>query len=170
MRIRHAFEPNSNPFAKLSSNLLCCRSRSVHFPPGDDWVDYWSPNSTVYKGGSTAHVQAPLTTLPVFQRHGSVIPQIELDDETVLVLRTHDDGTAHRGTVYEDDGITTNAQLREEFFLLRTQTGYGDEVTLTARVSTRCGGRRGVTFAGRSRDRASRVGSRCTAVARRCHV
>ena len=97
-------------------------------------MSYWAPNGTLYNGGSTAHVQAPLTTLPVFQRHGSVVPQIELDDETVLVLRTHDGGTAHRGGVYDDDGITTNAQLREEFFLLRTETRYGDEVTLTARV------------------------------------
>eukprot|EP01052_Picozoa_sp_SAG31_P020363 SAG31_NODE_1526_length_8004_cov_4.741176_9_plen_191_part_00 len=58
--------------------------RSVHFPANaatedeveEEWVDYWSPGtSPIYKGGTQANVSAPLTTLPLFQRRGSIIPK-----------------------------------------------------------------------------------------------
>ena len=109
-------------------------SRSVHFPGDDDWVDYWANTTASHKGGSTATVAAPLTTLPLFQRKGSVVPMIDLDDATVLVLKTHDDGTPHRGTVYDDDGISTNAELHGEYFNMHTETRYESGTTLTVRV------------------------------------
>ena len=109
-------------------------SRSVHFPGDDEWVDYWANTTASHKGGSTVTVAAPLTTLPLFQRKGSVVPMLDLDDDTVLVLNTHDDGAPHHGTVYDDDGISTNAELHGEYFQLSTETRYESGTTLTARV------------------------------------
>jgi alpha-D-xyloside xylohydrolase len=110
--------------------------RTVHFPPGYQWIDYWNPTTGVtHQGGTNTVVAAPLTTLPLFQRKGSVVPMLDLDDETVLVLKTHDNGQPHRGFVYDDDGISTNAELYNEYFRLATETSYGgSSVTLTARV------------------------------------
>ena len=49
-------------------------TRTIHFPAGNDWVDYWD-SSMLYHGGSTVKdLPAPLTTLPVFKRAGSIIP------------------------------------------------------------------------------------------------
>ena len=109
-------------------------SRSVHFPGDDEWVDYWANTTASHKGGSTATVAAPLTTLPLFQRKGSVVPMLDLEDDTVLVLNTHDDGAPHHGTVYDDDGISTNAELHGEYFQLSTETRYESGTTLTVRV------------------------------------
>lgn len=51
------------------------RTRKVTFPDGD-WTDWNNPLKT-YRGGTTATVQAPLQTLPLFVRAGSFIPQAQ---------------------------------------------------------------------------------------------
>jgi alpha-glucosidase len=48
------------------------RQRSVYFPVGDDWRNWWT--GEIHKGGTSAQIDAPLGTLPVFARVGSVIP------------------------------------------------------------------------------------------------
>ena len=108
--------------------------RVVHFPPGDDWVSYWA-NTTTYAGGSIVAVPAPLTTLPLFQRKGSVLPLLDLDDDRVLVLKTHDVGNSHHGLVYDDDGISTNAELHDQYFSMSMDTSY--ESTMTVTLTTR---------------------------------
>ncbi len=47
-------------------------TRSVYLPWPDNWY-YW-PNNTKYSGGQTVTVNAPLGTLPLFVRGGSIIP------------------------------------------------------------------------------------------------
>ncbi len=49
------------------------RSRKVIFPEGE-WIN-WNDTRLRYKGGSTATVQAPLGTLPLFVKAGSFVPQ-----------------------------------------------------------------------------------------------
>ncbi|MDE6018762.1 MAG: DUF5110 domain-containing protein [Muribaculaceae bacterium] len=49
------------------------RSRKVVFPEGK-WIDWNNPSKT-YKGGTEATVAAPLSTLPLFVKDGSFIPQ-----------------------------------------------------------------------------------------------
>jgi len=44
------------------------RARDVYFPIGADWTHHYT--STVYKGGTTASVEAPLNTFPLFKRSG----------------------------------------------------------------------------------------------------
>lgn len=47
------------------------RQRSVYFPKGDAWLDWWSGRR--YEGGSQALIDAPLERLPLFIRVGSVV-------------------------------------------------------------------------------------------------
>ena len=42
------------------------RARMVYFPKGADWTHFYT--STVYKGGTTAAVDAPLNSFPLFKR------------------------------------------------------------------------------------------------------
>jgi alpha-glucosidase len=48
------------------------RKRSVYFPVGDDWRDWQT--GEIYKGGTSAEINAPLDKLPLFARVGAVIP------------------------------------------------------------------------------------------------
>ncbi len=47
-------------------------SRKVYLPAGTDWYNYWT-NERV-KGGQTITVAAPIDTIPLFVRAGSIIP------------------------------------------------------------------------------------------------
>ena len=87
-------------------------------------MDYWAPTSRAYPVNSTAVVSAPLTTLPVFQRKGSVVPLLDLGDARTLVLRTHAESNPQTAKVYDDDGISTRAELLGEYFELRASTVY----------------------------------------------
>jgi len=48
------------------------REREVYFPVGADWVDWWTGER--YEGGKSRVVKAPIETLPVFIRSGTIIP------------------------------------------------------------------------------------------------
>jgi alpha-glucosidase (family GH31 glycosyl hydrolase) len=47
-------------------------SRQVYLPAGTDWYNYWT-NERV-KGGQTITVPAPIDTIPLFVRGGSILP------------------------------------------------------------------------------------------------
>jgi alpha-glucosidase/alpha-D-xyloside xylohydrolase len=47
-------------------------SRTVYLPAGCDWYNYWT-NERI-KGGQTITVAAPIDTLPLFVRAGSIVP------------------------------------------------------------------------------------------------
>ena len=47
-------------------------SRKVYLPAGADWYNYWT-NERV-KGGQTITVSAPIDTIPLFVRAGSILP------------------------------------------------------------------------------------------------
>jgi alpha-glucosidase/alpha-D-xyloside xylohydrolase len=56
-------------------------SRQVYLPAGTDWYNYWTNERL--KGGQTISVAAPIDTLPLFIRAGSILPlgkQIESAD------------------------------------------------------------------------------------------
>ena len=46
--------------------------RSVYLPAGCDWYNFWT-NERI-KGGQTIHANAPIDTIPLFVRAGSIIP------------------------------------------------------------------------------------------------
>lgn len=48
------------------------RQRTVYFPKGDAWLDWWSGQR--HEGGSFATIAAPLERLPLFIRVGATVP------------------------------------------------------------------------------------------------
>jgi len=83
-------------------------SRSVYLPAGADWYNYWT-NQRIH-GGQTVQVAAPIDTLPLFVRAGSIVPlgqAVESTSETQKLARVR----VYRGadadfTLYDDDGKT----------------------------------------------------------------
>jgi alpha-D-xyloside xylohydrolase len=83
-------------------------SRSVYLPAGADWYNYWT-NQRI-RGGQTIEVSAPIDTLPLFVRAGSIVPLGEPVESTggaqklahVRVYR----GADGDFTLYDDDGKT----------------------------------------------------------------
>ncbi|HZL17532.1 MAG TPA: TIM-barrel domain-containing protein, partial [Polyangia bacterium] len=55
-------------------------TKSVTFPAGASWIDYWN-ETTVYAGGSTTQYSAPLAQYPIFIKAGAIIP---LDVKTAI--------------------------------------------------------------------------------------
>ena len=47
-------------------------SRKVYLPAGSDWYNYWT--NTRFRGGQTITVPAPIDTIPLFVRAGSIVP------------------------------------------------------------------------------------------------
>ncbi len=82
--------------------------RKVYLPAGCDWYNYWT-NERV-KGGQTVDVSAPIDTLPLFVRAGSIVPmgsEIESTDDkqTIAQVRVYP-GANGSFTLFADDGTT----------------------------------------------------------------
>jgi alpha-D-xyloside xylohydrolase len=82
--------------------------RSVYLPAGTDWYDFWT-NERV-RGGQTIEVAAPIDTLPLFVRAGSIVPLGEPIESTSQVqklakVRVYP-GADGDFTLYRDDGKT----------------------------------------------------------------
>ena len=82
--------------------------RDVVLPAGADWFDFWT--GRCHKGGQTIRVSAPIDTLPLFVRAGSIVPLgngIEHTDQPQERLEVH----VYAGgnavfDLYRDDGRT----------------------------------------------------------------
>jgi alpha-glucosidase/alpha-D-xyloside xylohydrolase len=83
-------------------------SRKVYLPAGSDWYNYWT-NARI-KGGQTITVDAPIDTLPLFVRAGSIVPL----GSTILSTQQPQSiaavcvypGADADFTLYSDDGTT----------------------------------------------------------------
>ncbi len=83
-------------------------SRQVYLPAGSDWYNYWT-NERV-KGGQTISVAAPIDTIPLFVRAGSIIPMgaaIESTQQKQAIAKVlvYPGADAHF-TLFSDDGTT----------------------------------------------------------------
>ncbi|MDE3201345.1 MAG: DUF5110 domain-containing protein, partial [Acidobacteriota bacterium] len=83
-------------------------SRKVYLPAGTDWYNYWT-NERLH-GGQTIEVSAPIDTLPLFVRAGSIIPygsQVESTHEhqSIVKVRVYPGADANF-TLFSDDGMT----------------------------------------------------------------
>jgi alpha-D-xyloside xylohydrolase len=83
-------------------------SRSVYLPAGTDWYNFWT-NEKVH-GGQTITVAAPIDTIPLFVRAGSIIPLGEPVESTneqqkIAEVRVYP-GTDGEFVLYQDDGTT----------------------------------------------------------------
>ena len=77
-------------------------------PAGADWYNYWT--SERVKGGQTIAVQAPIDTLPLFVRAGSILPlgaPVESTHETQAIAKVRVyPGADATFTLFSDDGKT----------------------------------------------------------------
>ena len=83
-------------------------TRMVYLPAGVDWYNYWT-NDRVH-GGQTIEVHAPIDTLPLYVRAGSILPLGEPIENTnqvqrIAKLRIYA-GASGDFTLYRDDGKT----------------------------------------------------------------
>jgi len=86
----------------------CATSRTVYLPAGTDWFNYWT-NERV-QGGQTITVAAPIDTIPLFVRAGSIVPlgiQVENthQPQSIARIRVYP-GADARFTLFSDDGMT----------------------------------------------------------------
>jgi alpha-glucosidase/alpha-D-xyloside xylohydrolase len=83
-------------------------SREVYLPAGCDWYNYWT-NERLH-GGQTVTVNAPIDTLPLFVRAGSIVPMApEFNGwektQKIGSVRVYP-GADASFTVFQDDGTT----------------------------------------------------------------
>ena len=82
--------------------------KNVYLPSGSDWYNYWTKERV--HGGQIARVDAPIDTIPLFVRAGSIIPSgsaIESTNEQQKIekVRVYPGADADF-TLYDDDGKT----------------------------------------------------------------
>ena len=83
-------------------------SRRVYLPAGSDWYNYWT-NERI-KGGQTITAAAPIDTLPLFVRAGSIVPlgvavQSVQQPQAVASVRVYPGADADFA-LFSDDGTT----------------------------------------------------------------
>jgi alpha-D-xyloside xylohydrolase len=87
------------------------KSRRVYLPEGSLWYDFWTGQS--HTGGQTIEATAPIETMPLFVRAGSIIPYgpaVQYADEKpaeAIELRIYP-GANGEFTLYEDEGDNYN--------------------------------------------------------------
>jgi alpha-glucosidase (family GH31 glycosyl hydrolase) len=121
------------------------RHKSVYFPSDDhkiSWYDYWTGAPvTVFKTssdyGKYHTVEAPLETIPVFIRGGSVLPRVLPASTSYDSLRNPydfvvapDRSNSAEGELFIDDGVSMDSYT----------SGAYTYVTMTATVQTGVGG------------------------------
>jgi alpha-D-xyloside xylohydrolase len=83
-------------------------SRQVYLPTGTDWYNYWTRERV--KGGQTITVEAPIDTLPLFVRAGSIVPTgvaVESTHEAQAIAKVMIyPGADASFTLFSDDGKT----------------------------------------------------------------
>jgi alpha-D-xyloside xylohydrolase len=95
------YEKNSQSIINVS------KSRSVYLPVGAGWYDFWT--NEFREGGNTISAAAPLETIPLFVRAGSIVPTVDpmqfMDErpDGPYEIRSYC-GTDATFTLYEDAG------------------------------------------------------------------
>ncbi|MBV9613553.1 MAG: DUF5110 domain-containing protein, partial [Acidobacteriaceae bacterium] len=83
-------------------------NRTVYLPADCDWYNYWTNERL--KGGQTITVAAPIDTLPLFVRAGSIVPlgsavESAQQAQTIVSVRAYP-GANGRFRLFQDDGNT----------------------------------------------------------------
>jgi alpha-D-xyloside xylohydrolase len=83
-------------------------SRPVYLPAGTDWYNYWT-NEKLH-GGQTIEADAPIDTIPLFVKAGSILPLGEAVESTsqpqaLAKIRIYP-GSDGDFALYQDDGTT----------------------------------------------------------------
>ena len=138
-------------------------SRLVYLPKGS-WYDYWTNKK--YEGGTMIAVDAPLETVPMFVRAGSIIPMAPqmnyVGEKPVDPITFHiypDESGSASASLYEDDGVSP---LYKQVAFRRTtisvrRAGLGYVATTTPSPGQYQPGSRSFSFVIKSTARAPRV-------------
>ena len=83
-------------------------SRGVYLPAGSDWYNYWTNERL--KGGQTIVAAAPIDTIPLFVRAGSIVPLgapvlSTQQPQAIVSVRVYPGADADFA-LFSDDGIT----------------------------------------------------------------
>jgi alpha-D-xyloside xylohydrolase len=83
-------------------------TREVYLPAGADWYNYWTKQK--YTGGQKITVDAPIDTLPIFVRAGSILPmgnavESTNEEQKIATLEVYPGADADF-ELYRDDGTT----------------------------------------------------------------
>lgn len=84
---------------------------SVYLPKSTDWFDFWTGKS--FKGGQTIKTAAPLSTMPIFVKAGSIVPMGKFiqyagqKSADTIEIRIYN-GTDGKFDLYEDEGDNYN--------------------------------------------------------------
>jgi alpha-D-xyloside xylohydrolase len=83
-------------------------SRKVYLPAGADWYNFWTNER--FHGGEEVTVSAPIDTLPIFVRAGSILPLgttiLSTDEKQAIAQLRVYPGEDGDFTLYSDDGKT----------------------------------------------------------------
>jgi alpha-D-xyloside xylohydrolase len=82
--------------------------RDVYLPAGTDWYNYWT-NEKLH-GGQTVTVNAPIDTIPLFVKAGSILPlgapvESTHDRQAIEKVKVYP-GADAQFVLYNDDGTT----------------------------------------------------------------
>jgi alpha-D-xyloside xylohydrolase len=82
--------------------------RSVYLPAGTDWYDWWTGRR--FRGGRAIEAAAPIDTLPLFVRAGSVVPlgapvQSTAEKQPLAEIRVYP-GADGGFDLFDDDGVS----------------------------------------------------------------
>jgi alpha-D-xyloside xylohydrolase len=83
-------------------------TREVYLPAGTDWYNYWT-NEKLH-GGQIVTVKAPIDTIPLFVRAGSILPlgapvESTHAKQAIAKVKVYP-GADGEFTLYNDDGVT----------------------------------------------------------------
>jgi alpha-glucosidase len=118
------------------------KARSVYLPAGE-WYDWHT--GELHQGGQRIKAQAPLDTIPLYAKVGSVLPMWTDSPKsthgyypTAIELRVFVPSTdgVHMSSLTEDDGLTFAATSLQDAFVetLFTLERSGNKLTLTGSV------------------------------------
>jgi alpha-D-xyloside xylohydrolase len=118
------------------------RERSLYLPAGHEWFDFWSGNRL--SGGRLITAQAPLDTLPIFAKSGSIVPfgpavESAAGKPDPIELRIYGGADADF-TLYEDEGDSYNYEKGAH----ATIPMHWDDKNHTLKIGQRVGTFRGI--------------------------
>ena len=133
-----------NPVTSAGATL-----RGVYLPAGTNWYDFWTGASL--KGGQTVLSPAPIETMPLYVRAGSIVPmgpELQYTSEKPadpIELRIYR-GADGEFMLYEDDGESYGYEKDEHAGIPFTWVDASQTLTIGARVGSFPGMLRERTF------------------------
>jgi hypothetical protein len=104
-------------------------SKSVYFPKGNDWVDFYSHQ--IFEGGSSQNIKVVETNIPTFVKKGAIIPMLktvanaENTNFNALEIHIYYNENAEdekEQNVYFDNGNTKEAFEKGQYELMTFET------------------------------------------------